>query len=337
MIKTLIVDDSQVVRSIIRDFLESDSEFTVIGEAGNGQEGVEKAQLLNPDLITMDIEMPVMNGLEAIAEIKKIMTTAIVVISTHDTAKMAYDATVRGALEFYAKNIFNSAMTEHQRAQIFDTLKHITGIKRRAPAQKKAELQKAIELRSIHCVVIAASTGGPKALTQVCAGLPKNFPVPIALVQHNTSGFDKGFAQWLGGYTPLTVRLAESGMRAVKGEIYVAPTDKHLLMAQPRFLFDDGEPVHNQKPAADVLFKSAAGVYGRAVISVVLTGMGQDGADGTRRVKQAGGITIAQDENSSLIYGMPRAAAETGCVDEVLPLNAITERLVALTKGSFAD
>jgi two-component system chemotaxis response regulator CheB len=337
VIKTLIVDDSQVVRSIIRDFLESDSEFKVIGEAENGQEGVDKARLLNPDLITMDIEMPVMNGLEAIGEIKKIMTTAIVVISTHDTAKMAYDATVKGALEFYAKNIFNSAMTEYQRGQIFDTLKHITGIKRRSPAQKQAESQKTIALRGIHCVVIAASTGGPKALSHVCAGLPRDFPVPIALVQHNTSGFDKGFAQWLDGCTPLAVRLAESGMRAVQGEIYVAPTDRHLLMARQGFLFDDGEPVHNQKPAADVLFKSVSELYGKAVISVVLTGMGQDGADGTRCVKQAGGITIAQDENSSLIYGMPRAAAETGCVDAVLPLYAIAERLVALTKGSFAD
>jgi two-component system chemotaxis response regulator CheB len=246
VIKALIVDDSQVVRSIIRDFLESDSEFQVIGEAENGREGVDKARLLNPDLITMDIEMPVMNGLEAIGEIKKIMSTAIVVISTHDTAKMAYDAAVRGALEFYAKDIFKSDMTEQQRCHILDTLKHITGIKQRVPVQKE-ERQKAIELRVIRCVIVAASTGGPKALSQVCAGLPRDFPVPVAIVQHNTSGFDKGFAQWLGGYTPLAVRLAESGMRAVIGDIYIAPTDRHLLMAHSGFLFDDGDPVHNQK------------------------------------------------------------------------------------------
>ena len=333
MIKTLIVDDSPLVRSILKDFLESDGSFEIIGEAENGSDGVKQAQLLNPDLITMDIEMPVMNGLEAIGEIKKTISTAIVVISTHDTAKMAYEATVKGALEFYAKDIFTPQMNERQRTEILNTLKHITGIKGRITAQQDTvpELRQVMP-RQINGVVIAASTGGPKALCQLCEALPKEFPVPIILVQHNTSGFDRGFVQWLDGYTPLHVCLAGERTIPVRGNLYVAPTDKHLLLGKTGFSFDNGEPVNNQKPAADLLFKSAAKLYGKSLISVVLTGMGCDGAEGTGYVKNSGGITIAQDEASSMIYGMPQAAIKTGCVDMILPLAGIAKRLIFLTK-----
>ena len=333
MIRTLLVDDSSLVRSIIREFLEEDGSFEIIGEAENGLEGVQKARELNPDLITMDIAMPVMNGLEAIGEIKKTLATAIVVISTYDTTKMAYDATVKGALEFYAKDIFTAHMTAMQRTHILDTLKHITGIKRRRPLPAPKQTVVSIP-RNINTVVIASSTGGPKALSSLCAAIPENFSAPIVLVQHNTSGFDKGFVQWLGQYASLKVRLAQEGTVPLKGTIYVAPTDKHLLLGRTGFLLDDGEPLNNQKPAADALFKSAAALYGNSVISVVLTGMGCDGAEGTRHIKESGGLTIAQDEETSMIYGMPKAAAETGCVDMVLPLEAIAERLVFLTKGN---
>jgi two-component system chemotaxis response regulator CheB len=336
MIKTLIVDDSALVRSILKDFLESDGDFTVIGEAENGREGVEKAQTLDPDLITMDIEMPMMTGLEAIEEIKKTFSIPIVVISTHDTAKTAYEATVKGALEFYAKDIFTSAMDPLQRTQILDTLKHISGIKGKVPRHlvpRPPCWPRTVAARKIRSVVIASSTGGPKALNLLCTALPGDCPVPIILIQHNTSGFDKGFVQWLNDCTPLEVRLAEEGEIPVEGRIYVAPTDKHLLIEQKGFVFDDGEIVNNQKPAADVLFKSAAAYYKNGVISVVLTGMGIDGAEGTRYIKEAGGITIAQDEETSLIYGMPRAAVETGCVDMILPLDKIAQRLILLIKG----
>jgi two-component system chemotaxis response regulator CheB len=333
MIRTLIVDDSRLVRSIVRDFLESDPAFRIVGEAENGLDGVAQARMLNPDLITMDIEMPVMNGLDAIAEIKKTMSTAIVVISTHDTAKMAYEATVKGAFEFYAKHIFTSSMNAGLRVRILDTLKQITGIKARTAALGETADISAISPRRIDGVVIGASTGGPKALSRLCADIPKDFPAPVVLVQHNTSGFDRGFVQWLDGYTPLDVRLAEEGVPLAKGKLYVAPTDRHLLLGRSGFLFDGGEPIHNQKPAADALFRSAASVWGKAVISVVLTGMGSDGADGTRHIKQAGGITIAQDKSTSLIYGMPKSAADTGCVDMILPLDAIAGKLVFLSGG----
>jgi two-component system chemotaxis response regulator CheB len=319
---------------MLRDFLESDGNFKIVGEAENGKEGVELAQILKPDLITMDIEMPVMGGLEAISEIKKYLSAPIVVISTHDTAKMAYEATVKGAMEFFSKDNFTSKNPVRHK-QILDTLKHISGIKGRVPANPEISAFQIHPMpdRRIEAVVIASSTGGPKALSRLCAGLSGDFPVPIILVQHNTSGFDKGFVQWLDGYTPLAVQLAEAGDCPRKGKIYTAPTDKHLSIGKNGFIYDYSEPVNSQKPAADVLFKSAAHHYGKAVVSVVLTGMGSDGAEGTRYIRNAGGITIAQDEVSSMIYGMPRAAVETGCVDIVLPLDTIPTKLTVLAKG----
>ena len=281
--------------------------------------------------------MPVMNGLESIVEIRKFSSCAIVVISTHDTAKMAYEATVKGAHEFFAKDIFTSNMSDRQRSDVFNTLKHISSLKRKnafpqdTPDNQEKEVS---NTHKINCVVIASSTGGPMALCQLCSGLPANFPVPILLVQHNTSGFDKGFVQWLDGYAHLKIQLAEDGIFPSKGHLYVAPTDKHMVIGESGISLIDSEPVNNQKPAADILFKSAVEQYRNSLVSVVLTGMGTDGAEGTKIVKQAGGITIAQDEASSMIYGMPQAAAETGCVDMILPLNDIAQRLVFLTGGN---
>jgi len=333
MIRTLIVDDSPLVRDILRDFLESEGSFEIIGEGENGQDGVNKARELNPDLITMDFEMPIKNGLEAIVEIRKFSSCGIVVISTHDTAKMAYEATVKGAHEFFAKDIFTSQMSERQRSDVFNTLKHIIKIKKFDFTNQKSVIQDSTVSRKVNCIVIASSTGGPMALCQLCSGLPANFSVPILLVQHNTSGFDKGFVQWLDGYAHLKVDLAEEGIYPSKGHVYVAPTDKHMIIGTSGLAFDDSEPVNNQKPAADILFKSASDHFGNSLVGVVLTGMGNDGAEGTKFIKQSGGITIAQDESTSMIYGMPLAAVETGCVDMILPLNEIAQKLISLTGG----
>jgi len=330
MIKTLIIDDSQLVRTILRDFLESDSSFQIIGEAENGQDGVNKAKELSPDLITMDIEMPVMNGLDAIVEIRKFSSCGIVVISTHDTAKMAYDATAKGAHDFFSKDIFTSQISEQQRERILEILKHVTKAKNITAQQTEKKEPPAV--KKINAVVIAASTGGPMALCQLFSSLPQSFPVPVFIVQHNTSGFDQGLVQWLNEYSSLNVLLAEEGTVPSKGNIYVAPTGKHLIINNTGIALDDGELINNQKPSADMLFKSAAETFNDSLVSVILTGMGNDGAEGTRLVKQAGGVTIAQDETSSMIFGMPQAAIETGCVDMVLPLNEIANKLVSLTK-----
>jgi two-component system chemotaxis response regulator CheB len=333
MINTLITDDSPLARSIIRNFLENDGSFEIIGEAENGQDGVNKAKELAPDLITMDIDMPVMNGLDSIVEIRKFSPCGIVVITTNDSAKMAYHATANGAHEFYSKDLFTSQMSEQKRMEIINTLKQITYIKEKK--EIKTRNIPVISPRKISCIVVAASTGGPMALCQLFSNLPETFPVPILLVQHNTSGFDASFVQWLAGYTRLNIILAQEGTVPVKGNIYVAPTERHLLINDNVLIFDDSRPVNNQKPAADLLFKSAAASFGDSVISIVLTGMGEDGSAGTRSIKKAGGITITQDESSSMIFGMPRAAIETGCVDMSLHLNEIANKLISLTSGEY--
>jgi two-component system chemotaxis response regulator CheB len=333
MIRTLIVDDSAVVRSILKDFLESEGSFEVVGEAEDGRDSVDKARNLNPDLITMDFEMPVMNGLDAIVEIRKFSQCGIVVISTHDTAKMAYEAAVMGAHEFFAKDNFTSKIIDVKRSEIFNTLKHISNIKKKFPFQQDAANLNVTIHKKIKCVVIASSTGGPMALCQLFSALPSTFPVPILIVQHNTSGFDQGFVQWLDGYSQLKIQIAEEGIYPSKGNAYVGPTEKHLIIGPAGIAFDDSGPLNSQKPAADFLFKSAAEQFGSSLVSVVLTGMGNDGAEGTRFVKNCGGITIAQDQATSMIYGMPEAAVETGCVDFVLPLNEIALKLISLTGG----
>jgi len=337
VINTLIVDDSALVRDILRDFLEGDSNFKIIGEAADGEEAVEKILSLNPDLVTLDIEMPKMNGLEVIEAVLKKAPVPIVVISSHDTAKNAYEATVRGALEFYSKELFSASLGPAKRQEIYETLKRISSVKaRNATPFFESPLPPPAAKRKIHLVVIASSTGGPKALSRFFSLLPADFPVPIVLVQHNSSGFDKSFAQWLGTFTSLNVKLAEEGEVPVQGTVYIAITDKHLEFCrtdgQNRLRYTDDEPENNQKPAADILFRTAANVFKESLVSVVLTGMGCDGAQGTQKVREMGGITLAQDEESSLIFGMPKAAAETGCVDIVLPLDRIPEELLRLVK-----
>ncbi|MDR2397622.1 MAG: chemotaxis-specific protein-glutamate methyltransferase CheB [Spirochaetaceae bacterium] len=336
MTTVLVVDDDPRARRVLKNFFEGHEGFTVIGEAENGAEGVQQAQSLNPDLITMDIEMPGMSGLEAISIIMRDIPTPIVVISAQDSAGTIYEATLRGALEFYPKAIFTSPMDPERRSHIYATLKRISAVQRKKspPINPARPSPRAIEYRPIRAVVIGASTGGPKALMEVFAEIPKDFPAPIITVQHNSSGFDKGFVQWIQRYTALEVLLAEHEALRRSGRIYIAPTDKHLILTRQYLCLDDGEPVLNQKPAVDLLFQSAAEVLGREVISVVLTGMGRDGATGTKAIRKAGGITIAQDEASSLIYGMPKSAIETGCVDIILPLGAIAKWLIALTMPS---
>jgi len=337
MINTLIVDDSSLARDIVRDFLEADGSFNIIGEAADGEEGVQKILSLRPDLVTLDIEMPKMTGLEVIEAVMKQMYVPIVVITSHDTAKTAYEATLKGAVEFYPKNTFSASLTPEKQRQIYETLKRISGVKAQKPAAPvEPGITSQPEKRQIDMLVIGSSTGGPKALSQFFSLMPGNFPVPVVIVQHNSSGFDKSFAQWLDTYTKLKVKLAEEGEIPKPGFVYIAQTDKHLMLRRPDgqngcLCYNDDEPEQNQKPAVDVLFRTAAESYKRSVISVVLTGMGSDGASGTQKIREMGGITLAQDEESSLIYGMPKAAAETGCVDIVLPLDQIPEELVRLT------
>jgi two-component system chemotaxis response regulator CheB len=351
MINTLIVDDSALARDILRDFLEGDGNFNIIGEAVDGEDGIQKILSLNPDLLALYIEMPKKTGLEVIEEVMKTSSVPSVVISSHDTAKNAYEATLKGALEFYSKETFSSSLSPEKQKEIYETLKRISSIKTatrsamwngdvasESPAKGEDPTTHyplpTNHYREIAAVVIASSTGGPKALSRFVSLLPADFPVPMVIVQHNSSGFDKSFAQWLDTFTALNVKIAEEGDLPQPGTVYIAQTDKHLELRKDgqgmSLRYNDDPPENNQKPAADVLFRTAAESLRDSVISVVFTGMGNDGASGTVKIREMGGITLAQDEESSLIYGMPKAAVETGCVDMVRPLDSMAEELVRL-------
>jgi len=254
----------------------------------------------------------------------------IVVITTQGDAKVAYEATLKGALEFYPKALFSTGMESGVRARVFETLKRISSVK----ASRRSSFAPVLGGRTgkfpdrLSLVAIGASTGGPKALLSILPKIPSNFPLPLVLVQHNSSGFDRGFAEWLGEYCKISVKIAENDEELRKGVLFVAPTDRHIEFKGNRIVLTDGAPVQNQKPSVDVAFRSAAKNFPGTTLSLILTGMGRDGADGTIAVKEAGGLTFSQDESTSLIWGMPKAAMETGKVDFVLPLERIPDAIL---------
>ncbi|MDR3347100.1 MAG: chemotaxis-specific protein-glutamate methyltransferase CheB, partial [Helicobacteraceae bacterium] len=338
MIRIMIVDDSPLARDMISDFVRFDPEFKVVGTAENGAEAIVKVNELNPDLVTMDMMMPVMNGKEAIVNIHKKSNVPIVVISSLDTAQSAYEASWCGALDFFSKDDFSCAISKAKQEQILETLKRLARSRgERRNQHNLLTADKDFSHRNFKAVVVASSTGGPKALSTIFAQVNQDFPLPIIVVQHNSTGFDESLAEWIGGFTKLKVKLAAHGERPQKGTIYFAPTSHHLIVKNGVMALIDTEPVNNQKPSADLLFASAAKAYSGDLIGVVLTGMGNDGANGSVAIKEKGGIVIAQDESSSLIYGMPKAVFESGAATFVLPLDEIAQRLYALTLNEHYD
>jgi two-component system, chemotaxis family, protein-glutamate methylesterase/glutaminase len=358
MIRVLVADDSATSRTLLVELLSAEPDFKVIGEATNGQEAVEMAQRLAPDLITMDVQMPVMDGLEATKQIMVRSPRPIIIIShtaRDDEVSLSLEATRAGALMVLPKPDGPlSPRFASDRRQIVSMARAMSQVKvvRRHGASApysvvdtpppRAAYTPASSARShtardsIRLVAIAASTGGPAAIQTVLADLPRSFPVPILVVQHISSGFTSGLARWLSGDTALRVKVAELGEPADAGTVYIAPDDLHIgcrvdKVGVIRIVLDNGPALGAFRPSASYLFRSAAETLGASVLSVILTGMGDDGIAGLRAAKAAGGRVIAQDEASSVIFGMPREAARAGVVDWVVGLNGIARRLMELT------
>ncbi|GHS86977.1 chemotaxis response regulator protein-glutamate methylesterase [Campylobacterota bacterium] len=330
MIRTVIVDDSKIARDIIREFLIKDTAFSVVAEAENGDEAIRKVRELSPDLVTMDLVMRY--SLEAIEYIHNTHGTPIVVISGKTNPKNMYETAMRGALDFFNKEDFSIEADEEKREHILKTLKRIARDKICQSSDTAAVglAGKKVKNRTIKAIVVAGSTGGPRALQVLFSAIPKDFNCPIFVVQHNSTGFDKSFVEWLGKYSAIGAKMGENGERYEAGRIYIAPNGSHMMIDRKYIILTDSPPVHHQKPAADILFKSAAESYGEALLGIVLTGMGSDGTSGVLAIKEANGVTIAQDQDSSLIYGMPKSAVESGAIDLVLPLAEISKRIVEL-------
>ncbi len=344
-IRVLVVDDSRLTRDVIRSILTYDSEIEVIGEAGNGRDAVRKVLELGPDVVTMDVEMPVMNGLEAIKEIMAARAVPILVISSLGDARTAYNAISNGALEVLPKTDVDLENPHEliSKIKLLSRVKVISHIKRMSvasdkdvakpsesrPAQAAAFVPQGTGSRRFRIVAIASSTGGPKALAVLLADLPAGFPVPMVVAQHISDGFVAGMVDWLSTLCKLKIKVAEDGDPVLPGTVYVSPSSRHMkIMKGERVKLVDRKPEDIYRPSCDMLLSSVADAYGARSIGVILTGMGDDGVEGMGRIKQAGGLTIAQDEKSSAIFGMPRVAIEKGYADKVLPLERICSTIM---------
>jgi two-component system chemotaxis response regulator CheB len=351
MIRVLVVDDSPTARALLVEILRSDPEVEVIGEAKDGLEGVELTGRLRPDLVTMDVRMPRLDGFAATKEIMIASPTPIVIVTASFDAReveLAMQSLRAGALAILRKPPGpESSAFEDAARKLLSTVKAMAHVKVvrhwRQTARTKDDGQgtkhegspsrpsPCILRPSPRLVAVATSTGGPAALHRMLSRLTPDFPAPVLVVQHNAPGFMGGLVAWLGGGCGLTVKVAEQGEPLLPHTVYLAPDDRHLgVAAAGTVLLSAAPPLGGFRPSGTYLFESAARARGSSVVALILTGMGDDGVEGLRAVRQAGGHVIAQDEASSVVWGMPGAAVAAGLADSVLPLDAIAIRLAEL-------
>ena len=349
-IKVLVVDDSAFTREMLASILSLDGNIRIVGQAANGRDAVEKVVKLKPDIVTMDIEMPIMDGLDALERIMASNPVPVLVISSRGDAKTAYSAVSKGALEIISKAEIDPENPEEliQKIKLLSRVKVITHLRAGQISRDIPDLQRIPE-RAAHLgavglnrptparhpafkvVAIASSTGGPKALSELLAEFPSHFPCSIVIAQHISDGFISGMVDWLAKLTRLKVKVGQDGDQMLSGTVYVSPSEKHMKISPDRRItLVNRQPQELYHPSCDMLLSSVASTYGSCSIGVILTGMGNDGAAGMERIKAAGGITIAQDEKSSAIFGMPKVAIGRGCIDTVLSLNAIAGKIISL-------
>mgnify|MGYP002620750875 CR=1 FL=1 len=338
-VRVLVVDDSSFFRRRLTEIFNSDSHIEVVGAAVNGQEAVELVKRLKPDVVTMDIEMPVMDGITAVKKIMQSDPLPILMFSslTTEGARATLDALEAGATDFLPKRMEDiSQDRESAKRQLCARVRLIgaRGLKKREPpaaAPKPAPVPAPVTASprrgKYKVVVIGTSTGGPVALQQVMTSLPADFPLPILLVQHMPASFTPAFAERLNKLAPMRITQASDGDALERGCAYLAPGGMQMLLEQrhgvPTIRILESRPGQTYKPSVDVTFGSASKVFGADVLAIVMTGMGADGREGARMLKAAGATVWAQDKPSSVIYGMPAAVAEAGLADKILALNAI--------------
>jgi two-component system chemotaxis response regulator CheB len=319
-----------------------------------GEKALQIIERVTPDVISMDIRLPGINGFETTQKIMQLRPTPIVVVSASvekEDLKISMNALRAGALSVVEKPlnfshesydklaqtictqlaIMSEVKVVSQRLARSLTMTNIFGSSRGSETPHPTIPDRGTGKRPYQWVGIVASTGGPKALSEILAGLPRNFPLPIAVVQHIAPSFHDGFVSWLDSTTELSVIMAKGPVIATAGNVYLSIADHHLVLQNHYALSYNGPPVCRQRPSGNVLFESMARQFGPRAIGVLLTGMGEDGALGLKAIKDAGGYTIAQDKATSVVYGMPAAAVEIGAACESLPLDKMTVRLQQLT------
>lgn len=334
MIRVLIAEDSPTTADLLISVLESDGDMHVVGAARNGREAVSMVKQLLPDVVVMDIHMPELDGFEATRRIMVESPTPIVIVSaTVDVrqTKISMQALRMGALTVMQKPAPGGEFDQLV-ARFNATVRAMAGVRvvRRWSDKPQVDEQsrRITPTAPVRIVAIATSTGGPAALHRVFSDLPASFPVPILVVQHIAPGFITGLANWLGETSRLAIKVAEQGELPQAGTVYLAPDDRHLCVTQDGAIEISKAPaVDGFRPSASVLFRSVAKNYGQSTVAVIMTGMGEDGLEGLRDVRSAGGRIIAQDEASSVVFGMPGVVVTAGLADLTLPLHRIAPQL----------
>lgn len=338
-IRVVVVDDSDLARELISAILSTDREITVVGEARNGKEAVEMVRELKPDIVTMDIEMPVMNGFEAIEHIMAATAVPILVVTTRGDANTAYAAISKGALDLVVKPDVNleEAREFIQKIKLLSKIKVITHISGKRVIRETKVIKPTVFTGTTpnRVVAIASSTGGPEALSVILSGLPETFPCPLVIAQHNSDGFIPGLVEWLRRISKVKVKVAEEFETIVPGTAYLSPSEKHMeITVTKKVAFLERHPTDIYRPSCDMLLSSVALTYKAKGIGIILTGMGSDGVRGMKQIREAGGATIAQDEKSCIVFGMPKVAIESGCIDKILPLDEMSGEIISLVAGS---
>ena len=373
MIRILVVDDSAFMRKVLSDLFKGENDFEVVDVARNGAEAVEKVLQYSPDVVTMDVEMPVLDGLSALEKIMAVKPTPVIMVSS--LTKNGADATIKalslGAVDFVAKSAGAISRIDDIAKELLQKCREVKGISatrlqsaRTAPSVQitkpkptlipeqpvpsapvaKASVQPAkpadIQGANDWILAIGTSTGGPRALQEVLTRLPGSLPCPAIVVQHMPPGFTKSLSDRLNSLCELTVKEAEDNDRLIPGIVLVAPGDYHLTIRKEgsnAFVKLNKEPaIGGLRPAVDPMMVSVAEIFGAKTIGVILTGMGHDGAKGMQAIKRLRGLTIAEDQSTAVVFGMPKAAIDAGVVDTILPLPQVADGIMqCLKKGGL--
>jgi two-component system chemotaxis response regulator CheB len=350
LIKVLVVEDSPVVREFLVHILGSDAGIQVVGTAPDGEEALGAVHRLRPDVITMDIHMPKLNGLEATRRIMETAPTPIIIVSGSEDPReivTTFDAMEAGALAVLRRPSGpghpDHEATARELVQAVKLMAEVKVVRRwprrrpGEPAPRPAEMGLAQEPAKLRIVAIGASTGGPPVLQTILAALPTTFPAPVVIVQHMAAGFSRGFIEWLAQSSALPVHLATHGESMFPGHVYLAPDEVQMKVARhDRIVLTRDEPENGLRPSVSCLFRSVAEVYGCDAVAGLLTGMGRDGAEELRLLKEKGAVTFAQDKDSSVVHGMPGEAIRLDAAMLVLPPEKIAAVLTSLANNGHA-